>query len=1723
MHNYSDKIYEQTYQNKRFVAVFSRFFNLNSSHQLINPNIYSMRKILLLILILSFLQINAQCWQTVTSGYSYNAALQTDNSLWSWGSNKDGQSGDGTLLNNSSPKKIGTDTDWKTVVTGTNHTVALKKDGSLWAWGNNKYGQLGDGTSVNKSIPTRIGSATDWQTITAGNQYTVALKKDGTLWAWGDNYFGQLGNGNSSDPSIPTQVGTDKDWKTITVGYFHTIALKTDGSLWTWGGNDDGQLGDGTVTKSYSPKKVGTDTDWKTICGGGSHTLAIKTDGSLWAWGQNTYGELGNGTTINSSIPIKIGTSTDWKTLGAAGDHSIAIKTDGSLWTWGYNSHNELGNGTYSNSLTPVQIGSGKSWQAVTAGWYYTTAVSTDGVMWTFGDNADGQLGDGTTVNKNVPVIVPCSDMLSLNINVVNVTCLGMHNGSATAIVGGGTAPYTYLWSNGGTGSSVKDLAPGTYTCKATDASSLTTIIAFTVTEPNPIFFTATSVDACNGNNGSITIIANGGTKPYQYSISSPFYQSSNIFTGLSAGNYDVLVRDANGCIFLSSITISNNNTAPPIANSQIFDEGATVANLVASGTNIKWYADPISSNVLSSSTVLQTGTYYASQTINGCESSSRLAISITIKPIQIEDKIPTNGLIAYFPFSGNANDVSGNNSNGSVAGAVLTTDRFGNSNSAYSFNGTGSYIDATIASIPQGNAARTISGWFKTNTPNPGENGDVCIFNYGALSRFQRFGLTVYSKGYLETLTGPNAIGDDFYVNNFNYLSNDWYFFAITYNGTKVSLYVNGVFVSEKNVALNTTNNLFRIGRRISGDTTNEYFKGEIDDICIWNRVLTPEEISALYTPGEQPAYTLIPDPNFEQKLINLGIDRFPLDGKIHTSNINTLTSLDVSKSNISDLTGIQDFVALTDLNCSQNSLTTLNVSKNTALTTLDCNTNRITSLDVSNNIALLNLICYSNQLTSLNVKANTALTKLDSGSNQYTSLDVSSNTALTFLGCNTSQLTRLDVSNNTALNLLDCRENKLTSLDVSQITTLTELYCQSNQLTNLNLSKNKALEFVNCSKNQLTTLDVSVNTSLVGLYPNSNQLTSLNLKNGNNNKLVYLNFTNNPSLTCIQVDDVAYANANWSSKKDLTANFNANCNDGYTLIPDLNFEKALIAKGTDSGTPDGRVLTSKVASVTELFIMNKSITSLSGIEDFKSIKTLFCDGNQITSIDLSNNIALEDLSIGDNQLTALDVSKNIALKSLYFHNNQLDSINVSKNTALRWLYMTGNKVKDLNVSKNTALVHLTCSSNLLTTLDLSQNKALEDLICDHNQLTELDISKNILLNGLYCNSNKLNVLNTSKNTNLVRIECDSNKITRLDTSNNLLLSGLNCNSNLLTSLDISKNTALDYLKCASNQLINLNLKNGNNTKFINTTMVDNLKNNQKLTCIQVDDVAYANKNWMNAKDSWATYNTTCAVEYVALLDTNFEQRLIDLGIDTDGPNGKITVADATSITSLDLSNSNIKNLTGIEYFTSLTTLDISNNQITSLDVSNNLLLETLNASSNQLTTLDLSKNTRLRIVYVVNNPLVYLNLRNGNNANFILPSNTGKKSAAALYTTFLGLTSLSCIQVDDENYSNANWSNIKESTTTYSNTCKSLGIDKSEFSQVIVYPNPTKGEINISNIALDKATVYNSLGQLVKSFTLNNANTDNTINLSGLPKGIYYIYLINGDAASAKKVIIE
>ena len=334
----------------------------------------------------------------------------------------------------------------------------------------------------------------------------------------------------------------------------------------------------------------------------------------------------------------------------------------------------------------------------------------------------------------------------------------------------------------------------------------------------------------------------------------------------------------------------------------------------------------------------------------------------------------------------------------------------------------------------------------------------------------------------------------------------------------------------------------------------------------------------------------TYVPDDNFEQALIDLGYDDV-LDNYVVTANINARTSLNVnyyagySPGKIADLTGIEDFTALTSLECNNNQLTSLNVSKNTALTILSCNDNQLTSLDISNNTALVSFYCGSNQLTSLDISNNTALVSLGCGSNLLESLDVSNNTALKSLDCggnllksldvsknialeslhiNDNQLTSIDVSANTALYRLDCDYNDINSLDVSNnpalnslycefndlVTinvsnnpNLTDFYCYENQLTSLDVSSIANLNWLYCSNNLLTSVDVSNNAALSGLWIDNNQLTSLDVSQ--NFVLEYLECFNNAALDCIQVNISQLATAptdpNWI--KDEPAIYSTNC----------------------------------------------------------------------------------------------------------------------------------------------------------------------------------------------------------------------------------------------------------------------------------------------------------------------------------------------------------------------------------------------------------------------------------------------------------------------------------------------------------------------------------------------------------------------------------------------------
>lgn len=213
----------------------------------------------------------------------------------------------------------------------------------------------------------------------------------------------------------------------------------------------------------------------------------------------------------------------------------------------------------------------------------------------------------------------------------------------------------------------------------------------------------------------------------------------------------------------------------------------------------------------------------------------------------QVPSYVPTNGMIGYWSFTGNANDSSPNANNGIVTGATLITDRFGNLNSAYSFNGLNNYIDFPQGSSSTLNVIGDISYcyWIKTTQITLGlitAFGEETAANPG---------------GYLSGLAdGPNAepgklsfeIGGTWAKSTIMLNDNAWHQVIITLNSQTLRLYVDGLLNVERPNVIPTTswNGIRRMGS--ANYNSIGFYNGFIDDFGLWNRALTQEEITGLY-----------------------------------------------------------------------------------------------------------------------------------------------------------------------------------------------------------------------------------------------------------------------------------------------------------------------------------------------------------------------------------------------------------------------------------------------------------------------------------------------------------------------------------------------------------------------------------------------------------------------------------------------------------------------------------------------------------------------------------------------------------------------------------------------------------------------------------------------------------------------------------------------------------
>tara|TARA_R110002012_G_scaffold148217_1_gene306943 strand:+ start:600 stop:1727 length:1128 start_codon:yes stop_codon:yes gene_type:complete len=249
---------------------------------------------------------------------------------------------------------------------------------------------------------------------------------------------------------------------------------------------------------------------------------------------------------------------------------------------------------------------------------------------------------------------------------------------------------------------------------------------------------------------------------------------------------------------------------------------------------------------------------------------------------------------------------------------------------------------------------------------------------------------------------------------------------------------------------------------------------------------------------------YTAVPDPNFEDFLEANGMgDGVSGNGQVLTANIENVTELVLPfNGNITDITGVEDFISLEYLDASFNGISSVDFSHNDQLKTLIFAFNPLLELDLSMNVNLEYLNCQSNQLTSLLLNSEN----------------------LVHIDCFENHLTVLDLANLPALIELNCNENQISALDLSQNLLLQKLSCAANDLSLLDTTNNAALFYLLCGYNNIESLDLTQNPALTLLLaPFMPPLNHLDLRNGNNENIGSFNVFGTDSLQCIFVDDAS------------------------------------------------------------------------------------------------------------------------------------------------------------------------------------------------------------------------------------------------------------------------------------------------------------------------------------------------------------------------------------------------------------------------------------------------------------------------------------------------------------------------------------------------------------------------------------------------------------------------
>ncbi len=786
----------------------------------------------------------------------------------------------------------------------------------------------------------------------------------------------------------------------------------------------------------------------------------------------------------------------------------------------------------------------------------------------------------------------------------------------------------------------------------------------------------------------------------------------------------------------------------------------------------------------------------------------------------------------------------------------------------------------------------------------------------------------------------------------------------------------------------------------------------------------------------------TNFPDENFRNYLINETSYSAGSDGVFTDAEIQNITYIYIDRKNISSLKGIEFFTALKGLSCSNNQLTSLDVSRCTALTSLSCYENQLTSLNVSGCTALTDISCYNNKLTSLDVSSCTALITLKAYNNQLTSLDLSKNTSLS--------VNNSDISDNPLTGVVDgsCGSNVRYSLNLGTgVFSLTGTGAMNDYESSSNPTPwflyNKYVKTVNIANGitrigvkafrycrNMTSVSIPNSVTSIGesAFGKCDALTSFTLPNSVTEvgDWIFEDVDNFPvtvyNSSCFVILQNSYSGAYTISAgiKNIAGGAFAECEgltsvtipNSVTSIGESAFEECNGLTSVtipNSVTSIGESAFEECSGLTSVTIPN-SVTAIgknafrgcSGLtnivskinEPFEVEERTFqyCDASSIyhtlpaTLYVPTGTKLIYASTAGWSQFTNIveeggDVS--VAINETNFPDvnfrNYLLSQRYGSDGVLTYDEIAD--IENMNVSKK----------GIKSLKGIEYFIALTSLSCYENQLTSLDVTRNTALTGLACDGNQLTSLDVSKNTALTKFECCENLLTSLDVSKNVALKYLDCSYNQLTSLVLSQNAQLNEIVCFNNRIKGENM----DVLIISSPGAANkglyiISDNNEGNVMTTTQVAAAKaKGWTPyyaidvEKWEWQEYSGSDEpIEGdIPINEVNFPDKNFRNWIlsQTYGSDKKLTEEEIRSVTRISIDYSSINSLKGIEHFTALTYLSCSSNSgITSIDISNNIALECLYLDRCGLTSLDLSKNTKLIEFSCKENQLTSLDLSN-------------------------------------------------------------------------------------------------------------------------------------------------